>query len=70
MTTSAPASAAAPQNTAFSLSSENLRPVAQAYQDDIIEHALSEVLSSAKQIGGIVEQHVSPPFLITVHILS
>lgn len=46
-----PPPAAAPSEAAPS-------PAVKAYQDDIIDGPLAELLSASKNIGGVVEQHV------------
>jgi hypothetical protein len=36
-----------------------MSPAVQAYQDEIINGALASLIAKSKEIGGIVEQHVS-----------
>jgi hypothetical protein len=36
-----------------------MSPVVQAYEDEIVNGALASCLAKSKEIGGIVEQHVS-----------
>ena len=39
-----------------------MSPAVQAYQDEIVNGALAGCIAKSKEIGGIVEQHVSFPF--------
>jgi hypothetical protein len=36
-----------------------MSPAVQAYQDDIVNGALAGCIAKSREIGGIVEQHVS-----------
>ena len=36
-----------------------MSPAVQAYQDEIVNGALAGCIAKSKEIGGIVEQHVS-----------
>ena len=37
-----------------------MSPAVKAYEDEIVNGALASCLAKSKEIGGIVEQHVSP----------
>jgi hypothetical protein len=36
-----------------------MSPAVKAYQDEIVDGALATLIAKSKEIGGIVEQHVS-----------
>jgi hypothetical protein len=58
----APAQAAAAAVPSSSGTKEKeMSPAVQAYQDEILNGALAALVAKSKEIGGIVEQHVSPP---------
>jgi len=40
-----------------------MSPAVQAYQDEILNGALAALVAKSKEIGGIVEQHVRPPYI-------
>jgi hypothetical protein len=40
-----------------------MSPAVRAYEDEIVNGALASCLAKSKEIGGIVEQHVSHSFL-------
>ena len=40
--------------------SEEMSSAAKAYQEEIIDGALPKFVSRSKEVGGIVEHHVSP----------
>lgn len=40
-----------------------MSPAVKAYEDEIVNGALASCLAKSKEIGGIVEQHVSPSFV-------
>jgi hypothetical protein len=40
-----------------------MAPAVQAYEDGIVNGALASCLAKSKEIGGIVEQHVSYSFV-------
>jgi hypothetical protein len=40
-----------------------MSPAVQAYEDEIVNGALASCLAKSKEIGGIVEQHVSHSFV-------
>jgi hypothetical protein len=41
-----------------------MSPAVRAYEDEIVNGALASCLAKSKEIGGIVEQHVSHSFLL------
>lgn len=40
-----------------------MSPAVRAYEDEIVNGALASCLAKSKEIGGIVEQHVSHSFI-------
>jgi hypothetical protein len=59
---SPPAQAQAPE-AARGGGGQEMSPAVKAYEDDIVNGALASCLAKSKEIGGIVEQHVSLSFL-------
>jgi len=47
---------------------QDMSPAVKAYEDEIVNGALASCLARSKEIGGIVEQHVSPIFKYAVAI--
>ena len=47
-----------------------MSPAVKAYEDEIVNGALASCLAKSKEIGGIVEQHVSPSFVPAVIVFT
>jgi len=47
-----------------------MSPAVKAYEDEIVNGALASCLAKSKEIGGIVEQHVSPSFVPAVMVFT
>jgi hypothetical protein len=47
-----------------------MSPAVKAYEDEIVNGALASCLAKSKEIGGIVEQHVSHSFVPAVIVCT
>lgn len=54
----APPATGAAVSTGSGSSSSEMTPAVKAYQDDIVNGALANVIAKSKDVGGLVEQHV------------